>query len=509
MNFLIDFPRLKSKDFVFFAFILLYSFFLVFLCNKMNIWEDEAYSLNTTSKNLAEVISESYHFEGQPPVYFLVLTLWRLIYPGVFFARLLSLIFIGLAAFFFHRVVCLISGSDCSKWLVVLFLLNPFAVWAALEIRAYGLLILLSTISIYFFIRYIIGNKKEHLYYFLLICLIGFYTQYFFVFLIASLSLTLLIFKGWRAFFSLCLYLIPLSILFLPNLIFLYGNLAMAQASNPDYLMIQRISLFFNSVQNIILAMNLIPYNMELRWSARIIFILIVIIAFIKIYKDRNIQTNFNSNNIIAVLVSFSVLAILFTIYLVITGIRFNDRYLAIAFPIIMLILIIFRKYSFFTRTVMFSILSLYFTILLIHKYSSPVKTYDYQAVVNYINKVEQAEEPILLNSSTISVAFEYYYNGTNPFVPLPDTFKLTKNGFQVLIRDTLELKQLIGSIKSNSKSILFLNDNLIDYSYVLKLNTQMLDKCLYSNYSITLDTLFIGENKHSSIRIRRLENFQ
>lgn len=496
--------KFKTQEIIFFAFLVLYAFFTIYLGYIINIWEDEAYSLNTTSLSLKDVVFESYNFEGQPPVYFLLLTLWRLLNPGIFFARLFSIIFIGLAAFIFDRVVHFVSGTNYSKWLVVIFLLNPFAVWAAMEIRTYAFLIFLSTILIYFFIQYITGSKKNHLYYFLIICLIGLYTQYFFAFLIAAIAFTLLIFKGWRAFFSLCLYLIPVVILFLPNLFFIFNNLAMAHSYNPDYSLIQRLSLPVITFQNIVLALNLIPSETWLRWSTRIIFMLLVIMAYLKLYKGRKTLNSFKPDSINALLVCSFLLVVFFTFYLFITGIKFSDRYMAIGFPLIILLFVIFTEYSFNFKNFIYSTISVFFIILLIKEYSNPIKTYDYASVAHYIGDIELPGEPVLLNSSTISEPFEYYYKGSNKIIPLPDTFKIEKNGFQVLISDTTELVKLIKSI--NSQSLLLINDNLIGYSSNLKLTSKMMDQCLNSHFTIALDTLFFGNSKRQSLRIRRLE---
>src|SRR5437870_9561843 len=86
---------------LFYGFLIAYACILIFLCYTLNIWEDESYSLHTTSNSLAMVIRQSYYFEAQPPVYFLLLSLWRHVDSGIFFARLLSLLFIGLSGVFF------------------------------------------------------------------------------------------------------------------------------------------------------------------------------------------------------------------------------------------------------------------------------------------------------------------------------------------------------------------------------------------------------------------------
>lgn len=147
--------HLRRKNFVssflFYIFLIGYGIGIIFLAYRLNLWEDESYSMHTSSNNLIDVIRLSYDFEGQPPFYFVILSIWRHINPGIFFARLLSTISIGISAFYFYRLVRLVSGADSSRWMIVIFLLNPFSVWAALEIRLYSLAILLSTILVYYF----------------------------------------------------------------------------------------------------------------------------------------------------------------------------------------------------------------------------------------------------------------------------------------------------------------------------------------------------------------------
>jgi hypothetical protein len=47
------------------------------LAASLNIWEDEAFSLNTSGAGVGYAIRQALHFELQPPLYFVLLTLWR------------------------------------------------------------------------------------------------------------------------------------------------------------------------------------------------------------------------------------------------------------------------------------------------------------------------------------------------------------------------------------------------------------------------------------------------
>ena len=115
--------KLFSYNSLFYLFLILYTVVLLFLAHKLLIWEDEAYSLNTSSADLINVIKQSYNFEGQPPAYFVILAIWRKIDSGIFFARLFSLIFIGCSAIFFYKIVRLFEAVGFSRWILVLFLM--------------------------------------------------------------------------------------------------------------------------------------------------------------------------------------------------------------------------------------------------------------------------------------------------------------------------------------------------------------------------------------------------
>src|SRR5664279_235812 len=127
------FYQQQLKDVLFYGFLIIYAAVLTYLCKVVPFWEDEFYTINTTSHNISGVIRQSYIFEGQPPVYFLLLKMWRVFNSGFFFARSLSIVFIVLAALFVIRLLRLVSGTSEVKWLLIIFLLNPFTVWAAIE----------------------------------------------------------------------------------------------------------------------------------------------------------------------------------------------------------------------------------------------------------------------------------------------------------------------------------------------------------------------------------------
>jgi hypothetical protein len=496
----------KPKNVLFVAFLLLYTACIIYLCYELNIWEDEAYTLHTTSLKLSSVIDTSYKFEGQPPAYFLILTIWRAINFSIFFARLFSVACILGATYFFYKIISLISDKKNLKWIIAIFLLNPFTVWASLEIRLYAFLILLSVMAIFFFMSFYLGNKKRDLYIFLVIGLIGEYTQYFFTLEIAALAFSLLVFKGRKVFFTFCLYLLPLILLFLPNFSFLPEELRMHQYRIDEYSFVQRFAAVFHTPQDFLLALQLAPFDRWVRSVIKLIFILCIAYAYFKAFKNKSGNKGRNLELFNFLLLTVFFLIILYGTILVVSDVVYIHRYFAIGFPFFIVLFILYNGYSFMVSKVFFLVTSLYFVYLLITFYRPMVKDYDYKNIATYVKSIEQKKEPILFYNSILSLPFMYYYKGTNAVAPLPENVVFDST-YQKNIKDTIQLQHLFTKISSlGSDSYLLITDDLTPIGLKINMNRTMFDDYLNKKYITSLDTLYFGRSLKRYLRVRRLE---
>ena len=493
-----------GNNFIFYGFLFVYAAILIYLSSRLNIWVDEAYTLNTTSNNFTDVIKQSYGFEGQPPVYFILLSFWRKISSSIFFARLFSLVFVALAAYFFHRLARLISGNNYSRWLLVLFLLNPFTVWAGMEIRLYAFLLFLSVAAIYFFFSFYNSNKNKYLYLLISTCLVGIYTQYFFAFLIAGFAASLLLFNGWKVFFRFCLYMLPVLLLFLPSLFFTpvltkYVQTLVAHSAT------KQILSLLQSTQNLLFALQLIPFERWLKWAIKIPFIVLLVYAYYKLYRrNKNINDPYFTN-LNRLLVMIIVFVILLSCFFGITRVDYQYRYLTILMPLCALLLSVFNSYDFFKRQLIYGVISLFYVALLVSNYRQPLKEYDYELIAKYVEKLEQKKEPVLFYHSSISLCFNYYYTGNSTLVPIPHEVRFDSTTYTSDIKDTVELRQSIEGVNTPSGSYLLVSD-LTEHQSIGNPNQKMVNDYLAAHYNITLDTLYFGRSKHYSFRIRRLE---
>jgi hypothetical protein len=104
---------------------------------------DEAFTLHTTGSSLGFAWDEARGFEMQPPLYFLLLTIWRKAGGQLEYLRLFSTLCIGLSLLVLHRLSSLLQIGG--RWwnLALLAALTPSVLWAAAEARVYALAFLL------------------------------------------------------------------------------------------------------------------------------------------------------------------------------------------------------------------------------------------------------------------------------------------------------------------------------------------------------------------------------
>ena len=123
-----------------------------------SLWIDEAYTEYTTRLPPLAAVHRSWHYELQPPLYFAALDVWRRIDHGVMFGRALSTLaavaFVLMMAATGQRV-----GLRRWWWLGIATAAMPAAVWAASELRGYALVMLLATLTFYFYAGIVFGKR--------------------------------------------------------------------------------------------------------------------------------------------------------------------------------------------------------------------------------------------------------------------------------------------------------------------------------------------------------------
>ncbi len=459
----------------------------------LNIWTDEAYSLDTTGKNLQYAINQAINFELQPPLYFVLLNIWRSVNDSIFWARLFSIICVVLTIY----TVALLSERFIKTihpvWVVTTFALNPLVIKIALEIRVYAFVMLLSALLLLLFydgyLHYSYPTKAKVLY--LLFSIFAIYTQYFLGYLLVANACILLILRRWKSlvnyFLGICLVLICFS----PMLFIVFEQVAAhTQYANNNLLNQDLIDLLktFN-IKYLLGIFNHLPKDTQRNLYISMIFLGLALISF---FKNQRLITE----NYIAIwtlnLVSFC----FFTWVLFVTqGILF-DRYTVGCF--IILILAVFLLLSLVKNSQLRKLIVITFTSVLVFKYSSYLtdkysplaKSGDWRRVGAYIMELEQPKQEILVYDPINAVELSYYYSGINTIVPLPqaEDFKIYD-----LKKYALNNEEEIARAVPNDREFIWLVDQKkSDFEYQnVNLNTHILEDFVSKYYEVETSKQF------------------
>lgn len=176
----------------------LLSFGIVLLGSRLafagkSIRLDEAQSLWQTNRSygaLLDVVAEDVHV----PLYHLVLRTWRLLLgPDIQTARQLSLVFLLASIPVFYLVARKLLSTAWALFAVVVFSSSPFLQWYGNEARMYTMLVLVTLLSQYFFLRIVRAEKATPAWIgYAAVAVVGAYVHYFFLFVLVTQGLFLL-----------------------------------------------------------------------------------------------------------------------------------------------------------------------------------------------------------------------------------------------------------------------------------------------------------------------------
>jgi uncharacterized membrane protein len=479
----------------------------LYLGSILNIWEDEICSLKSTDKDASYAFNQALKFEGQPPVYFMLLNFWRKIDNGILFSRSFSLISILISAFIFLKLIKLHVPKVNKHVALIIFLFNPVIVWAATEVRHYAFSVMLSLLLLWFFTNgFLIENEKKKKYrlFYYIIAFLSLYTFYYFSFLLLANGVFLLIRKKWKDFLFYC---INMAVILIP-IFFLY-SIIHEEIIMHDQTLYQANTFIGRSLeivmglQNYLFSMFLLPFNESGKIILKIFILAVLIIGFFKLRKKEMIQS-LKSDNISVSLITqlLVILAMYLTVLLVFPKLYFTDRYLVILFPILTIISIKFIwdfMSTLYLKRVLLSGFIILFFIGNLFYFRVPVKKFDYIMAAEYLSKNVKDSKPILFYRSVLGPIFKYYYKGNSKLYDLPDSAGYTTN-----FLDKLNSEQQFDSIlkKIGGQQFWLVADDQIQYKYSVDYNRNMLYNYMNKRGAVIKDTIFYGRANFFYFRI-------
>ena len=184
------------------------------LAIHLGTWTDEEYTLATTAHGPVYAFGRAISYELQAPLYFVLEAMWRELDPAsVWWARLPSILCNGALFLTFARIARRIAPERNPLPLVLLASLNPYVVFAGLEIRLYAPALLISTLAWLFFdAGFASGSSARARVAFVLTATCALYLQYLLGFFLIGFAFTLLVRGRVRPIVAYVIACVPIAL---------------------------------------------------------------------------------------------------------------------------------------------------------------------------------------------------------------------------------------------------------------------------------------------------------
>lgn len=468
------------------------------LARLLNIWIDEASTLDTTGKGLRYAFSQALNYELQAPLYFVLLNLWRTISHSIFHARLFSVVCVVMALFILAGVSRRFIAGIHPAWMVAATAFNPFTIWAATETRVYALVLLLvSILMLNFYDGYLAGNSRRARWTHAIVALIALYTYYYLGFLLLAQAVALLPVRRWRAAWDFCLAMVAVGVGFAPMLWYLPQQI---QGYTSTVTQRPTLSAGLQSLswrlQSQILPTGWKPLEM----LGRVMMASLLILTLFLIV--RKVRQSLAPAHLALWAISV-VMALCMLLACLATAITFlESRHTTVLFfpatlSVFALLAVVARKQGVIIWAcivILFSVVS--DTAL----YRHPTKNGEWSRVAAYLKASERPNQPILVSQPLSAVPLSYYYSGANSIVPVPapEDFR-TFNGPEKVLKDEEQLESLLEKTDGHGERFWLVTDercNLLGRN----LNCEVLERFVAARYEIEQDRGFF----HSRVRLLR-----
>lgn len=438
---------------------------------------DESQSLWISTKSIFSILkftAEDVHV----PLYNLTLHFWVQTFGNnIHSARLLSFMFFLINLPVLYKLAKDFFNGNVAVLTVSLFVLSPFIIWFTSEVRMYTLFTLVATINNLFFLKFIRSEGLQGKLGYLLSTVTGFYTHYFFIFILITqiIYITWISFRRFdqvnkrKFFYTYTAFVLLALICFIP---WIGYALSLGFAANTQPVIPSPTTFnIFQTIVNFLFGFQ--PQGIQ---SVLIsLWPIIIIVIFIVFTQRKNIQID---NIEYFLLATFLPITLIFLI----SYIRpiFLTRYLIFVTPTFFLLiawlLVNFPKPL--QSYLISGLLTLLFMLMVFQNISvyTPAKE-DFSSVAKYLTENTQPQDIITVTPPFIIYPIEYSYKGHTRIetVPIWDRYKTGA----IPIFDEENLKTQIQNYRSRHANlyIVFSYDqgyeeiikNYLDNNYELK----------------------------------------
>lgn len=409
---------------------------------RLSIWVDEAFTLSTTGHGIAYAFTQAIRFELQPPLYFVLLNLWRNLNGSIFFARLFSILCIALAIKVSATLAQRLWKDVHPGWVALVLAAHPLMVGAAIEIRVYALAILLtSLLLLLFFDGYLAeaGGSPRARWLYMLVSILSLYTYYYLGIILVANACVLVLLRRWRPLFDYLARMMAVALCFAPMIWSVLGQVSThtrpLNSATPWWEGLKFISW---RIKDYILPAEEDFMIWLRRWTLRLVYVGTII--SVARYRGKRCLTMTN-------LFIWTIAAVTSLLFLAALRATTEEMMLPRHTSVLLLpsLLLAFSVVSLFPGRKRFMIGALVMLIFNAFSLSTAYRTLTaerhWNQVAAYVGEHEEAGQPILVFHAGAALPLAHYYMGSNQLVPIPrenrfDTFDIR----DYVIRDEQEL---------------------------------------------------------------------
>ncbi len=493
----------RIEIFVLIVVILIFVILNLYLSLSLNIWFDETFTLESTSGGVVNAFKRALDVELQAPLYFVSLAAWRAINDSIFFARMFSVMSVVCSLLIVARIAIEIFGSFEAIAVVIGMAFNPFSMWAATEIRSYGLAIMLSALLLLSFrIAFLECHQKRRRLYnvitYTAISTISIYTHYYLAFMFTGFLIYLIYLRRWAILliYGICttflvIAFLPLLVWVMPSQIGIYNLFKESRMGTEGrWTALHLAKVVYGRVRNLVLSVQWLPR------TARHILVYLILFVFISLLK----KTRKEIDKVALFWISFAASLITLVAFTSVMGPdyirprRLFILYVPLLFSLYSVSLIVVQRNY---RLLIFFCLSILMVLSgaidYINKIRIAAKPGDYQRVARYIMNNEQSGQPILMFPASAALSMKYYYSGVNKLIPIPGLLKNDRyrvNDF--IINSETQIEELIYEIAGNPDEFWYYEDQYVGMLKDLDIyNRHYLDRYLARRYTPIQETKF------------------
>lgn len=456
----------------------------LFLSLKLNVSLDEAWSLRTSSGGIGYAASQAITFETQAPLYFVLLAIWRGLSGAVWWARLFSVTCASLTVFLTASLSRRYVKELSPVFITLAVATHPLLIYAATEVRLYALLALICCLlMLLFYDGYLAAQpsrRAEYLY--LLVSLVGLYTQYYVGFLLVANACGLLLSGRWKSLRRYLFGMGGIAVVFAPLMkIALEQRASLAREVGQTYSLAASARVIVWRIQEFLFPMWKVEWGRWQRW------LLILLAAAIIFYLVRNRFRLVTQDKVVVWAVTAS-LVCCFTLLVKLT--HFDMVLPRHAIPLFFATLVSTFAIMAATgrRGVVFAFTAIMLVLNLMYvywQYLPMAKNGDYARVAEYLKSSERDGQPILIYHGMSEVALGQYYSGRNAIVPIPISNSYERYDLQSFILKSEGQLDEVFLRRAGNPPQLWLVEDLFCEEFGIDFNCRLLEEYVEKNYAV------------------------